>query len=226
LLTTGFYSLETEIKNLSIHENRKTCNVCGWRGKSFHAFFNEMCRQKDESLCPRCHSSVYQRALVKYLQENCKLDYRYEVMEIGPHKSNPVGAVLKSMVYTSIDIVKGRAEYQMDLTDLRFANDSFDVIVCSAVLEHIKDDVKAISEMYRVLKKGGSAIIEIPIGYYADMQGKHTTEFVGQPFYEHYRAYGRDFIDKMDKAGFDTTNIHYKDLESPSLLGFYVGTKL
>jgi SAM-dependent methyltransferase len=230
LLTTGFYAIETQIGNLGIHENRKECNVCGWQGKQFYAFFNEMCRQKDQTLCPRCWSSVYQRNLAKYILENLDSDYPYKVLECSPHASDPVGVVLKHMDYISIDIVKGRAMIEMDLTDLKFRKESFDIVVCSAVLEHVDDDVKALQEMYRVVKIGGRAIVQIPMGYHGDMKGEHTTEFEGMPFYEHHRAYGyNDFINKMNYVGFRVERHDYHDdrlgLESPSLMGLFVGRK-
>jgi SAM-dependent methyltransferase len=229
LLTTQLYNIQTEIQNIGISKNRHECNVCGWKGKQFYAFWNEMCREKDQTLCPKCKSCVYQRNLVKYLQENCDPNKYYDVMECSPHSSDPVGAVLKNMNYVSIDIVNGRAMFQMDLTDMQFYTESFDLVICSAVLEHVKDDVKALKEIYRVLRRGGRAIIEIPIGYYKDMLGHHTVEFKGMPFYEHRRSYGTDFIDKMNGAGFKTSLIKCRDdklgLESPSLMGFYVGVK-
>jgi len=221
--------VETLIKNWDIEGTPSRCNVCGWIGKSYYTFYNEMCRQKDATLCPKCGSSVYQRALVEYMQETFKADAPYKVLEIGPHSSDPVGSVLKNMEYISIDIAKGRAMVQMDLRKLSYKDNVFDIVVCSAVLEHINEDVVALKEMYRALKPGGIAIIEIPIGYYKDMLGTHTVEFGGTPFYEHYRSYGYDFNEKMEQVGFKYRSIDYKDeslgFVSPSILGFYEGVK-
>ena len=79
---------------------------------------------------------------------------------------------------------------EMDLRNLQYKDNVFDIIVCSAVLEHIKEDMLAMKEMYRVLKKGGIALIQIPMGYYKDPKGTYTVEFEGQPFYEHYSGFG------------------------------------
>ena len=125
----------------------------------------------------------------------------------------------------SIDIVKGRAMVEMDLRCLIFDDNMFDIIVCSAVLAHIKEDTIALKEIYRVLKPNGAALIEIPIGYYKDMLGAHTVEFDGTPFYEHYRSYGYDFKNKLKQVGFKYRLISFTDIalgfESPSILGFY-----
>jgi len=49
-----------------------------------------------------------------------------------------------------------------DIHDLKFEDQAFDVVVCNAVLEHIEDPIKAISELHRVLKKGGLIWVEVP----------------------------------------------------------------
>ena len=229
LIQTRYYMIQTFIKNMRTRESLRECNICGWHGKNFYAFYNEMFKVKDETLCPKCGSCIYQRALGKYLQEECSRDYPYKVLEIAPHKSNPVGKYLTNIDYISIDIVKHRAMIQMDLRELTYADNTFDIIVCSAVLEHIKEDVLAMSEIYRVLKPKGVALIEIPMGYHKAPLGTHTVEFNGQPFYEHYRSYGRDFGVKMTGLGFKYRTINYNDfrfgLENSSILGFYEGQK-
>ena len=229
LIQYRYYILETWFKNRSIQGTPKMCNVCGWEGKSFNAFFNEMCRMKDPTLCPKCASSVYQRALVEYLKDNFSSDKVYKILEVSPHSSDPVGAVLKKNSYISIDIAKGRAMVEMDLRKLLYKDNSFDIVVCSAVLEHIKEDLVALKEIYRVLRPKGIAVIEIPMGYYGDMEGTRTVEFNGTPFYEHHRSYGYDFRDKMVEAGFKYRVIEFNDsrlgFESPSILGFYEGEK-
>ncbi len=229
LMQTRYYMILTFIKNRKVEGNPKACNVCGWQGKNFYTFYNEMFRIKDETLCPKCGSCIYQRYLAKYLEENFSTTSPYKVLEISPYRSDPVGRVLKGMDFTSIDIVKGRAMVQMDLRDLAFEDNTFDIIVCSAVLEHIKEDVVALGEMYRALKPDGVVIIEIPMGYYNDPLGTHTIEYKGTPFYEHHRSYGWDFSEKMGRVGFKSKIIRYEDerlgLENSSILGFYEGKK-
>lgn len=51
----------------------------------------------------------------------------------------------------------------MDITDIQYSDQSFDVIYCSHVLEHIHDDMKAMAEFFRVLRNGGWAILLVPI---------------------------------------------------------------
>jgi len=49
-----------------------------------------------------------------------------------------------------------------DVTNLPFANDSFDIVICSEVLEHIPEHVTAIREIIRVLKPGKSLVVSVP----------------------------------------------------------------
>lgn len=94
----------------------------------------------------------------------------------------------------------------------------------------IKEDKQALSEIYRTLKPNGIAIIEIPMGYYGDIEATRTVEFDKQPFYEHWRSYGFDsFFNMAFLTGFKMDNVkcfNYKDTklglgESPSILGFF-----
>lgn len=229
MIRERYYRIQMSIKDM-VSDNHRECNVCGWKGKNFYAFYNEMFRMKDETLCPQCNSCIYQRALAKYLQEECNKNYPYEVLEIAPHSSDPVRNSLPRAQYISIDIVKGKAMVQMDLRNLQYKDNSFDIVVCSAVLEHIKEDFVAMTEMYRVLKPTGVALMEIPMGYYKDPFGTHTVEFVyKQPFYEHYRSYGWEVEERFKKAGFKIRIIHYDDfnlgLENSHILGFFEGRK-
>ena len=88
--------------------------------------------------------------------------------------------------------------------------ESFDIIFCNHVLEHIEDDAKAISELYRVMKPGGWGILQVPMKNsleqtYEDFTIKDPKErqkHFGQ--YDHVRWYGMDYFDRLRKAGFET----------------------
>ncbi|MDD4859932.1 MAG: methyltransferase domain-containing protein [Dehalococcoidales bacterium] len=101
----------------------------------------------------------------------------------------------------------------VDLTKLDFKEETFDLLVCSHVLEHIADDAAAMREMHRVLKKGGAALVQVPIGYYDDPEGRQTTEFAERRFYEHCRSYGWDITEKLRKAGFTVEAVRYDDAD-------------
>ncbi|MFC1988435.1 class I SAM-dependent methyltransferase [Chloroflexota bacterium] len=195
------------------------CNICGWRGEKFKKVLNEIMQQDEEIVCPNCLSEPRQRALFKYLRQNFLTDYIYCMkednllcLEISPDRSNPVLQALPWLVYISIDLNESRSMYEMDLTHLTFRDNLFDLVVCSHVLEHIEDDTKALEEIYRVMRKGAAALIQIPIGYYDDLTGKHTEEFGGRRFCEHLRSYGWDFVEKLEAIGFSVDIVRYTDI--------------
>ena len=97
----------------------------------------------------------------------------------------------------------------------KFKDDEFDIIFCNHVLEHIPDDTKAMQELYRVLKKGGMGVFQIP----QDLKREITFEdnsitdknerakIFGQ--YDHVRVYGRDYFDKLRRIGFKVDEVDY-----------------
>jgi len=106
----------------------------------------------------------------------------------------------------SADLAGESVMIQMDLTAICFPDRTFDVIYCSHVLEHIPDDWKAMREMFRVLKNGGWAIIQVPISVrttYEDptiTSPKERERLFGQQ--DHVRAYGEDYYDRLRACGF------------------------
>ena len=110
--------------------------------------------------------------------------------------------------YLSVDINPGAAMRVEDITDLQLPDKSFDFIFCIHVLEHIEDDRKAMSELYRVLSDDGFAILDVPLDVsrettYEDpsiTSPRERTEAFWQP--DHVRLYGLDYKDRLEAAGF------------------------
>jgi len=103
----------------------------------------------------------------------------------------------------------------VDITNIQFENNSFDVIYCSHVLEHVPDDLKAMQEFHRVLKPGGWAMLQVPLDKnrmktYEDfsiVDPKEREKAFGQ--YDHVRVYGLDYIHRLQLAGFTVNQINY-----------------
>jgi len=82
-------------------------------------------------------------------------------------------------------------------------------------LEHIPDHNKAISELYRILKKGGILIAQVPIDFSKEKtfedsnitNNKERNKIFGQ--YDHVRIYGKDYYDRLKSVGFEATGIDY-----------------
>lgn len=131
--------------------------------------------------------------------------------------------------YTTLDLNSPLADIKADITNLPFDNNFFDLIICNHVLEHIQDDIMAIKEIYRVLKRNGVAIMQIPIDLkrlktFEDSEiksNKKREELFGQ--YDHVRIYGKDFFDRLGSVGFKTKRIDYtKDLSEEEIKRFSI----
>ena len=102
-----------------------------------------------------------------------------------------------------------------DICKLPFESDSFDVILCNHVLEHILDDTKAMQELFRVMRPGGMGVFQIPQDLNRDKtyedhnitDKKERAKIFGQ--YDHVRIYGRDYFDKLRKIGFKVDEVDY-----------------
>ena len=121
----------------------------------------------------------------------------------------------KNLTYITTDLYSPLADVKADLCALPFEDDSFDVIFCNHVLEHIPDDTQAMRELYRVMKKGGWGIFQVP----QDINRAHTfeddtitdpaerTRIFGQ--YDHVRVYGLDYFDRLRQVEFEVEEIAY-----------------
>jgi SAM-dependent methyltransferase len=109
--------------------------------------------------------------------------------------------------YVTCDLSAPYVDVHTDITAMSFANETFDSIICSHVLEHVPADGKAMSEMFRVLRPGGVAIIQVP---YDDRSETSEDPGVTDPLererrfgqFDHIRIYGRDLADRLRTAGF------------------------
>lgn len=122
---------------------------------------------------------------------------------------------MQNLDYTTTDLNSPLADVKADICDLPFKDHSFDFILCNHVLEHIPDDTKAMQEIYRVLKPGGTAILQIPQDLSRETtfeddsitDPKERARIFGQ--YDHVRVYGRDYFNKLRRLGFEVKEIAY-----------------
>ena len=117
--------------------------------------------------------------------------------------------------YVSGDLQPGLAMEVMDITAIPRPDETFDLVLCNHVLEHISDDRRAMTELFRVLKRGGRAYMQHPIDF--GLASTHEDPAVttrearlrefGQE--DHVRTYGRDFENRLRSAGFDVEHRDY-----------------
>ena len=120
-----------------------------------------------------------------------------------------------SVAYSSADLSRRDVDERIDLTAMTgYADDLSHTTWCSHVLEHIPDDRKAMSEIARVLKPDGLAIVLVPL--VAEVNETHEDPAIDTialrwKYYgagDHVRQYGkRDFIDRLEKAGLSVEQV-------------------
>jgi SAM-dependent methyltransferase len=177
--------------------------------------------------CPFCDSRERHRLLWLYLQnETDVFTARKRLLHFAPEETlQTMFASLANLDYVSADLVSRAAQVQADITQLQFADGTFDVILCSHVLEHVPDDGRAMGELLRVLKQGGVAIVQVPIDRaraetYEDWSITSPVErekAFGQS--DHVRWYGLDFPARLEAAGFRVTAIPYASNHDVHRLG-------
>jgi SAM-dependent methyltransferase len=129
--------------------------------------------------------------------------------------------------YVTTDLLSPLADVKADICNLPFADNDFDILFCNHVLEHIPDDTKAMQELYRVLKPGGMAVLQIPQDLKREKtfsdnsitDQKERAAIFGQ--YDHVRIYGRDYFDKLRSIGFEVEEVNYTSKIGADLVAKY-----
>ena len=173
--------------------------------------------QRENVLSPSTLSLERHRLLWLYLKSETDFFKAHrKVLHFAPEQAfYKRFRAMKNLDYTTTDLNSPLADVKADICDLPFEDDSYDVIFCNHVLEHIPNDTKAMQELYRILKPSGMAILQIP----QDLQRAQTFEdnsitdrkeraaIFGQ--YDHVRVYGRDYFDKLRTIGFEVLEVDY-----------------
>ncbi len=176
----------------------------------FRRFFPHGSDLSSSRMCPNCGSLERHRLLLLYLFDKTNFfTEKIKVLHFTPSYALEMRfKTMANLDYITTALVHPRAMIRMDITNIKFPDDNFDVILCYHILEHVKNDQRAMQELYRVLKPGGWAIIQVPI----DFNLKNTLEdpniisakdreyYYGYRY--HLRRYGRDYIEKLESIRF------------------------
>ena len=195
------------------------CPVCDTEHESFGPGGHN---ERPGVKCPVCGSNARTRLAWLFLQRETDLfDGRTRSMlHVAPERTLAERfAALPNIEYLSADLEPGRAMVEMDITDIRYPDDRFDVIYCSHVLEHVPDDRRAMREFARVLKPTGWAVFLIPMKDDITFEDPSITDPVQREQLfshpEHVRRYGSDFADRLESAGFRVRRVHVDDVVAP-----------
>lgn len=202
-----------KIRSLFYRGTNVYCVCCD---RSFSKFLPYGNNPRAGVLCPFCHSLERTRMLDYYLQNETEVYRRsIKILHFAPEKAleQKLKAAQKSN-YVSADINPAFADVVVDIQAIPFEENSFDLIICSHVLGHIPDEKKAIDEMYRVLKPGGSALILTVLDFsrktYENPEIKTPEERLhhfGEP--DLLRLHGTDFIRRLERDRVNVEQIDY-----------------
>lgn len=189
--------------------NNVTCTVCNHSYRRFLPF-GRLKSTRENALCPNCLSLERHRMIWYFIEHQTSLfTEKQSMLHIAPEycfikRFNKIDA----LNYITGDLESPLAMVKMNVLDIPFNNNEFDIVMCNHVLEHIENDQKAMGEIYRILKPGGWAILQVPIDItllktYEDFSITSPSErekHFGQN--DHVRQYGKDYTDRLAAVGF------------------------
>ena len=211
-----------------------TCNVCGSSYSEFIPDYpSKINRQAIESnhviagygrniLCPNCLSTARERLVIAMLS---KAGLRgKKILHLSPEKNVYRFLKGKADIITA-DLVPGfyrnidKNVKQADAVKLPFDNESFDMIIGNHILEHIPDDMQAMKEIFRVLRKNGTAVLQVPFSNTIENtieeplinDPRRQSALFGQK--DHVRIYQlSDYMKRLNTAGFIVEYIPHESL--------------
>jgi SAM-dependent methyltransferase len=200
--------LAMKVLSLFYKGNTVQCPISGNTYRKFLPYGRNPAR--DNALCPDTLSLERHRLMWLYLQQKTNFfTAQLKVLHIAPeHCFIKRFEKMPNLDYITADIESPLAKVKMDVHQIPFENNVFDVAFCNHVMEHVENDILAMSEIHRVLKPGGWAIIQSPINpqrtiTYEDLSLKTPQErekVFGQN--DHVRDYGTDYGRRLERAGF------------------------
>lgn len=168
------------------------------------------------ALSPGTFSLERHRLLWLYLKKETNFfNEESSILHVAPEQCFYSNFKSHFKKYITFDLESPLADIKGDICNLPFNDNQFDYILCNHVLEHVYDDQMAMNEIFRVLKKGGIAILQVPIDYNKEktLDGrdiddkKLRNKLFGQ--YDHLRMYGKDYFKKLNNTGFRSVNVNY-----------------
>lgn len=211
-----------KINSVSYRGNQVKCNCCNKEFREFGSYGDREVKRVN-AVCPWCSSLERTRVLWWYLSGSNLLNNQNKILHIAPERA--IEKKLQknnSIEYLSADLNPNLAMVKMDITNIQYNDDSFDLILCSHVISVVKQDKKALTEFLRVLKKDGVLILQEHIYtqyketfevFSADSDAERY-KLYGAPYLQ--RCYGHDFENRLKDLGFKVKVINPAENLSPS----------
>jgi SAM-dependent methyltransferase len=204
VLACILYSLPITFRKVIFKGKNRHCPICQSDIRSFLKL-----HRSHHLWCPICRSLQRHRLAWIFLNSSDVQLYGTpkSFLHIGPEPALSERLQrIYNLKYVSADLNNSKARVKMDICYIPFPPNSFDIIFCSHVLEHVTNDRQAIQEFFRVLKPQGKAFLMVPIisqSTFEDLSIHDPFErlrLFGQ--HDHVRKYGYDFIKRLENANF------------------------
>lgn len=212
---------------ISVVGYKVICNICGWKDSSL---MDSGWHKK--IICPKCSSQVRHRLYWHAIQSaknnviRNSLSTESKVLHFAPDKC--ISQLIRSKVnsyHTADYFAKGynyeNIDYNIDLSNMsEIPDNSYDCLLAFDVLEHVKDDTRALNEVYRILKPNGICALTIPQKDHLAKTEEDLSELSDQDRerkfgqYNHWRIYGNDFNRKLENAGFRAIVYDHSEIET------------
>jgi SAM-dependent methyltransferase len=213
--------------------NTVMCPICESHYRSFLPYGR--INPRPNALCPACLSLERHRLIWLFLKEKTNFfSQRLNVLHIAPEP-----CFMKRFEnihgegYITADLESPLAKVKMDIHQMPFENNRFDVVLCNHVLEHVENDIQAMSEIRRVLKPGGWAVMQVPffspvpettVEDAAITEPREREKAYGQD--DHVRKFGKDYPQRIQQSGLmPESNLFAGTLSPEDCLKFGVTSK-
>lgn len=189
------------------------CPLCGWTGFQFTAgkpgpFF------RFDARCPSCWSAERHRLAYVLLKDSlpAKID---KILHFAPEPEIQKWLQGSCTEYHTADLMDPRVMHKVDIQDMPFEDDTYDLIWCSHVLEHVPDDRRALSEIRRILAPNGIAVIQVPLWGFKTIEGDLPPSERLRVYYQedHLRRYGQDILERLSMDGLSVSVRNVQELE-------------
>lgn len=207
-----------KIVGLFLRGRAVICPVCHTSFRKFLPYGR--LNPRPNALCPNCLSLERHRLIWMYLKEKTRFFQESQsVPHIAPEACFiPRFEKIHRNLYITADLESPLAKVKLDIQKMPFTDNTFDVVLCNHVLEHVADDIASMKEIARVLKPGGFAIMQVPffhpvpektISDAAITDPRMREKMFGQD--DHVRRYGKDYPRRIEQAGLIAVQDNFVD---------------